>query len=152
MWDQNRHGEAIEHLRGAMLTDPNNGLYRHVRERMIKSRDDAFHRGVAITAAAGLGWFVTAREAPAGGDHRISRFTIDLPKDSVIVPTFNANVALSADGTHLAYTPLPGPVVIRRLDSLDGRPLEASAAKRSLTPPFIAENAMVLPSGDQVGL
>ena len=45
----------------------------------------------------------------------------------MIVPTFNPGLALSPDGTHLAYTPLPGPVVIRRLDTVDGQPLEASA-------------------------
>lgn len=78
-------------------------------------------------SSAGLIWFALTRGNAGLGDSRVSRFTVDLPKDSVIVPTFNANVALSPDGTYLAYTPLPGPVVIRRLDNVDGQPLEASA-------------------------
>jgi serine/threonine-protein kinase len=78
-------------------------------------------------SSAGLIWFALTRDNAGLGDRRVSRFTVDLPKDSVIVPTFNANVALSPDGTYLAYTPLPGPVVIRRLDNVDGQPLEASA-------------------------
>jgi serine/threonine-protein kinase len=43
-----------------------------------------------------------------------------------MVPTFNSNLALSPDGTHLAFTPLPGPVSIRRLDGLESQPLEVT--------------------------
>jgi serine/threonine-protein kinase len=78
-------------------------------------------------ALAGVIAFTLTRDSVAPGDHRVSRFTVDLPEDSVILPTFNSNVALSPDGTYLAYTPLPGPVLIRRLDNIDGTPLEASA-------------------------
>ena len=81
-----------------------------------------------VLAAAGTIWSGLGRAETAAADVRVSRFTIDLPKDSVIVPTFNGNLALSPDGTRLAYTPLPGPVVIRRLDNLDGQPLEASSS------------------------
>ena len=87
--------------------------------------------GVAIVLAVsslGLIWLAgNARGGSGTIDGRVSRFSIDLPKDSVMLPTFNSNVALSPDGTALAYTPLPGPVVIRRLDREDGQPLEASA-------------------------
>jgi serine/threonine-protein kinase len=82
---------------------------------------------VFAVSTAGLIWFTLTREDAGPGDSRVSRFTVDLPERSVIVPTFNASLALSPDGTHLAYTPLPGPVVIRRLDNVDGQPLEASA-------------------------
>jgi len=85
--------------------------------------------GLVLAAiVAGLVWSALARDRTTPGDARVSRFVVDLPKDSVIMPTFNANLALSPDGTHLAYTPLPGPVVIRRLDTVDGQPLEASTA------------------------
>ena len=42
---------------------------------------------------------------------------------SVLVPY---HLAISPDGTHLAFTPLPGPVYIRRLDNLETQPLEVS--------------------------
>jgi serine/threonine protein kinase len=79
-------------------------------------------------SAAGVAWYALTRDDAGPADTRVSRFTVDLPKDSVIVPTFNPNVALSPDGTYLAYTPLPGPVVIRRLDNVEGQPLEASTS------------------------
>jgi serine/threonine-protein kinase len=81
---------------------------------------------VFAAVAAGLAWLALLPDNQDAGDRRISRFTVDLPPDSEIEPTFNPNLALSPDGTRLAYTPLPGPVVIRRLDAVDGQPLEAS--------------------------
>jgi Tol biopolymer transport system component len=50
--------------------------------------------------------------------------TVDLPPNRTIGPEFNSKVALSPDGTHLAFTPVPGPVYIRRLDGLTNEPLE----------------------------
>lgn len=104
------------------------------RVALVQARSWRTRTRVAAAAAilfaatsAGLLWYGRLREGTPPGDRRVSRFTVDLPKDSVIMPTFNANLALSADGTHLAYTPLPGPVVIRRLDDVDAQPLEASA-------------------------
>lgn len=99
---------------------------------------------VFATAAAGLAWLALLRDNPDAGDRRVSRFTVDLPKGSVIVPTFNANLALSPDGTHLAYTPLPGPVVIRRLDTVDGQPLEASAS------PGFRQGPLFSPDGQSI--
>jgi serine/threonine protein kinase/dipeptidyl aminopeptidase/acylaminoacyl peptidase len=81
---------------------------------------------VFALASAGLMWFGLARDDAAVGDNRVSRFTVDLPQGQVMIPTFNSNVALSPDGTLLAYTPLPGPVSIRRLDGLEGQPLEVT--------------------------
>ena len=77
-------------------------------------------------AALGAAGLLSLSANRAGGDHRISRFTIDLPTGQVIPPGFNSHLALSPDGTHLAFTPLPGPVYIRRLDNLRNEPLEVS--------------------------
>ena len=79
--------------------------------------------GVLLAAAGGLGFWLSGR-GPA--DLRVSRFTVNLPKDTAMVPTFNSNLALSPNGASLAFTPLAGPVQIRRLDSLESEPLEVT--------------------------
>jgi len=81
---------------------------------------------VVVAAVAGVLWFTLARGNPSPGDRRVSRFSVDLPQGQVMVPTFNSNLALSTDGTMLAFTPLPGPVSIRRLDGLESKPLDVS--------------------------
>jgi serine/threonine-protein kinase len=78
---------------------------------------------IAAAAAAGLAMLV-AGDPVAAADNRVVRMPIDLPQGMVITPEFNAKVALSPDGTRLAYTPLPGPVYIRQLNGLAGEPLE----------------------------
>ncbi len=93
--------------------------------------------GLFALSSVGLASVALTRGVPTA-DARVSRFTVDLPRDSVMVPTFNANVALSPDGTHLAYTPLPGPVLIRRLDHLDGQAIEASATPGFRSAPFFS--------------
>ncbi len=80
---------------------------------------------LVLATAAALG-VVIARRSAVPGDRRVSRFTVALDKGQVIVHSFIRNVALSRDGTMLAFTPLPGPVVIRRLDNLESRPLEVT--------------------------
>jgi serine/threonine protein kinase/Tol biopolymer transport system component len=100
-------------------------LRQRVRSWQTRTRVAVAAAVVFAAAAAGLAGLALLRDDPS--DRRISRFTVTLPEDSVIVPTFNPTVALSADGTQLAYTPLPGPVLIRRLDVLNGEPLAASA-------------------------
>jgi serine/threonine-protein kinase len=99
---------------------------------------------VFALSSAGLLWLALTHEDAATGDRRVSRFTVDLPKGSVITPGFNANVALSPDGTHLAYTPLPGPVMIRRLDNVDGQPLEASSSPGFRSGPFFSPDGASL--------
>lgn len=84
--------------------------------------------GAVALGLAGLLWFDLSRERTPSGDRRVSRFTVDLPPGQVFWPGFNPDLALSPDGTHLAFTPLPGPVSIRRLNSLESQPLEASTS------------------------
>lgn len=71
----------------------------------------------------------------------------------MIVPEFNPHIALSPDGTQLAFTPLPGPISIRRLDTLESRVLESTSAPGFRGAPlfspdgaalsFIHENAII---------
>ena len=120
----------IEHIIGAPSDeiDPAIAVATGANLAQAHAARDRRGRGRLALSSAGVAWFALTRDDAAPADTRVSRFTVDLPKDSVIVPTFNPNVALSPDGTYLAYTPLPGPVVIRRLDNVDGQPLEASTS------------------------
>jgi Tol biopolymer transport system component len=83
---------------------------------------------VAALSAAGLAVFALSRDSRAAADSRVVRMTIDLPKDQAIGPEFNSKIALSPDGTQLAFTPLPGPVYIRQLNNLDNQPLEITTS------------------------
>ena len=100
-------------------------LPENVQGRRKRSPTLAVGVTLSVLVAGGAAWFASSANQ-AGGDRRISRFTIDLPAGQVIPPGFNSHLALSPDGTHLAFTPLPGPVYIRRLDSLQNEPLEVS--------------------------
>jgi serine/threonine-protein kinase len=85
--------------------------------------------GVVAAALVAAAWFGGGGEpATAVGDRRIVRLTVDVPKGQVIVPEFNSHIALSPDGTQLAFTTLPGPVSIRRLDTLESYVLETTKA------------------------
>ena len=114
--------------------------------RTWRTRTKAAAAAAALFAALSIGliWFALASDNVDAGDRRVSRFTIGLPKDSVIVPTFNPLLAFSPDGQYLAYTPLPGPVVIRRLDTVEGRPLEAS------TTPGFRQAPLFSPDGTSI--
>ena len=81
--------------------------------------------GAAALTSVGALWLASSNEAPAE-DRRVSRFTVELPEEQVMTQTFNSNVAFSPDGSLLAFTPLPGPVSIRRLDSLESQALEVT--------------------------
>jgi serine/threonine-protein kinase len=80
----------------------------------------------AVTLAIALAG-TAARFLYAGGtdsgDRRIARFTVTLPKNHIIGPGFNPDLALSPDGTYLAYAEFPGPVSVRRVDALDSKPI-----------------------------
>lgn len=82
--------------------------------------------GGALLASVGLLAVTLTRDTVPASDLRVLRFTVDLPEDQIIQPGFNPDLALSPDGTHLAFTSFPGPVFVRQLDSLQNRPLEAS--------------------------
>ena len=75
---------------------------------------------IALAAVAGRSWYASRT---GSGDRRIARFTVTLPKNHVIGPGFNPDLALSPDGTYLAYAEFPGPVSIRRVDALDSKPI-----------------------------
>jgi eukaryotic-like serine/threonine-protein kinase len=79
---------------------------------------------VAALSAAALAVLALSGDSAAAADSRVVRMTVDLPNNQTIGPEFNSKVALSPDGTHLAFTPVPGPVYIRRLDGLENQPLE----------------------------
>ena len=100
--------------------------------------------GVLSLTSAGLLWAwqsnSSARAAPA--DHRVSRFSIDLPPDEIFFSSFNPDLALSPDGTQVAYASAPGGVHIRRLDGLEQRLLE-SAAGYSTSPLFSPDGSAV---------
>ena len=83
---------------------------------------------IGVLALAGLVWAGLSGGSGPAGDRRVARFTVDLPQGQVIVAEFNPHLALSPDGTQLAFTTLPGPVSIRRFDGLETRSLETSAS------------------------
>jgi eukaryotic-like serine/threonine-protein kinase len=96
-------------------------------------------------ASAGLIWYALTRPDAAAGDNRVSRFTVDLPKEPWMVgmvPTFNSNIALSPDGKLLALTPLPGPVYIRRLDGLQNEPLEVTKSPNFRGAPLFSPDGL----------
>ena len=99
--------------------------WRPLRRRVAsRSRPAvAVMAGVALLAVAGIAWSWMTATATSVADRRVARFTINLPPNRAIVPGFNPDVALSPDGTYLAYTSLPGPVSVRRVDALDSRPI-----------------------------
>jgi Tol biopolymer transport system component/tRNA A-37 threonylcarbamoyl transferase component Bud32 len=86
---------------------------------------------LAVALLAGVGVWQGVGAAPDTGgalDQRVARFVIDLPEGQTFGPGFNSNIALSPDGTHLAFAPLPGPVSIRRIDALAARIVETTDA------------------------
>src|SRR5204862_471129 len=101
------------------------GWWRPLRRRMAARATPwtAVSAAVVLLAAAGIAWPSLNATPAQTGDRRVARFTVALPANRVIVPGFNPDIALSADGTYLAYTSLPGPVSIRRVDALDARPI-----------------------------
>jgi hypothetical protein len=99
----------------------------------------------AAVIAAGVLGLMLLRGSGVTGDSRITRFTVELPKDSLMIPTMNSSLALSPDGRFLALTPLFGPVYIRRLDGLDNRPLDEVHGERDFrgAPVFSPDSAFL---------
>ncbi len=100
----------------------------HTRWLGTRTRIAAALSIVVVPMLAGGLWFGFVRASGPVGERRVTRFTVDVPPGQVIVGSFNPTLALSPDGTQLAITPLPGPVSIRRFDSLETRTLESSAS------------------------
>lgn len=88
--------------------------------------------GVAAVAVAAIGAAVGAAvgpyatTTPSPADHRQVRFSVDLPEGRILTAGFTSRVAISPDGNDVAYTPLGGPVLLRRLNGLEPHPLEGS--------------------------
>ncbi len=83
--------------------------------------------GIGALALFGVSWIGFSRPSESSGDRRVVRLTVNLPRDQVIFPEFNPHLALSPDGTQLAFAGFPGPVSLRRLNSLATTVLESSA-------------------------
>jgi eukaryotic-like serine/threonine-protein kinase len=101
------------------------GWWRPLRRRMT-ARANAWivlTAGAALLVAAGITWRALGASSTPPAERRVARFTIELPANRPIVPGFNPDLALSPDGSYLAYTTLPGPVSIRRVDALESRPI-----------------------------
>ena len=134
-------------------------------ERLIRTPEEELDPGVAARetstwrrrtkwAAAAAALFAVASTALVGyaltrptevDDTRVSRFTFDFPKDTFTIPTLNKIIALSRDGKQLALTPWPdGPVVVRRLDTLDYQSIEATKS------PLWRQAPMFSPDGSAV--
>ena len=96
---------------------------------------------VALGAAIGQ---TATTQTLAPVDARQVQFSIDLPQGRVFTAGFNSNVAIAPDGSQVAYTPLGGPVLIRRLDGLDPKPLEGSKV------PGFPRAPLFSPDGSQI--
>jgi eukaryotic-like serine/threonine-protein kinase len=80
---------------------------------------------VALVAIGAVARPYVFSSSPAA-DRRLVTFSIDLPAGRVLTAGFNPNVAISRDGAYVAYTPLGGPVSLRRMDGLEPLRLEGS--------------------------
>ena len=70
-----------------------------------------------LTIGATVGQYATSAPT-AAGDSRLVRFSVDLPSGRALPAGFNSTVAISRDGSTIAYTPLRGPVMLRRVNDL----------------------------------
>ena len=106
------------------------GWWRPLRRRIAARTNPriALTAGAALLIAAGITWQSLSANSTQPVDRRVTRFTIDLPKDTVIGAGYSRLLALAPDGSQLALTPFPGPVYIRRFDRLDTQPLESTAS------------------------
>lgn len=135
----------IERIIQSPTEDIDADIAVHESRRWRRRAQLAFAVGaVALVAAIALAAASLPRNDAAPADGRVVRMTIDLPKNQEIGPEFNSKIALSPDGTQLAFTPLPGPVYIRRLDGLENTPLEVS------TPPGFRGAPLFSPDGASI--
>lgn len=103
--------------------------------------------GVAAVAClvigAAIGQYARASAASPGHEREV-RFAVDLPPDRVFTAGFNSNVAISPDGNHVAFTPLGGPVSLRRLDGLEPKSLEGSKSPGFPRAPLFSPDGSLL--------
>jgi serine/threonine-protein kinase len=105
-----------------------------------------------LSVAAVTGFAIwNLKPAPPAAAKPVSRFTITLPPgQQLAVPETGPAVALSPDGTHLAYVAGQGGtqrVYLRSLDSLEARPIpgtEVATAGTSYTEPFFSPDSQWL--------
>jgi tRNA A-37 threonylcarbamoyl transferase component Bud32 len=95
--------------------------------RRMRPRAWAVLAGIGPLACAGMFWLWPGGWSARPAD-RVARFTVDLPKGEEFWPGFNPDVALSPDGTQLAFTPNFGSLSIRRVNGLETHPIEAAKA------------------------
>ena len=101
------------------------GWWRALRRR-VAARSTVWMTvttALILIAVVGVARRSLMANSTASVDRRVARFTVALPNGQSIVPGFNPDLALSPDGAYLAYTPLAGPVSIRRVDALDSKPI-----------------------------
>ena len=123
--------EDLERRMGAgELTSASPAAAPPARQRPSTARRLGWATGFAVIAlgfaAAGASVREYVAPAPLPADHRAVQFSVELPKEGVFTAGFNSNIAIAPDGGTVAYTPLGGPVLLRRLDGLEPYPLEGS--------------------------
>jgi Tol biopolymer transport system component/tRNA A-37 threonylcarbamoyl transferase component Bud32 len=101
------------------------GWWRPLRRRVAARTNVwmAVTTAIVLVAIGGVARRSLMASTTTAVDRRVARFTVALPNAQVMGPGFNPDLALSPDGAYLAYTPFPGPVSIRRVDSLDSKPI-----------------------------
>ena len=106
--------------------------------------------GLLAAAGAALAtWASIPRPAPRVVAP-VTRFVLPLPASQPLAQSFNAaDIALSPDATHLAYTVgLQSQLMLRALDQLDGAPLEGITGARA---PFFSPDGAWVGYFDQSG-
>ena len=137
--------EEMRVVRGTNPEAADDSLVQQSRVWRRRSRLFGSVAGLLAVSCISLIWIVAGSgDASRPADTRVSRFAIDLPTNSVMLPTFNTNVAFSPDGASLAYTPLPGPVILRHLNEDDGQPVEASATPGFRSAPLFSPDGTSL--------
>ena len=92
--------------------------------------------GIAVVVAGILTWNVTRPEP----EQRVTRLSVSIPQGTTLSPATSSNVALSPDGSRLAFTTGQGEsgrLYIREMDQLDAVLVEGSEGARS---PFFSPN------------
>ena len=81
---------------------------------------------VAVVIASAVTWTLMRAPAP---DQRVTRLSVAVPPDTTLSPTTSANVALSPDGSRLAFTTGDGEsarLYLREMDELEATFVEGS--------------------------